>query len=226
MALLSVEHLSRVYGTGDTAVRALDDVSFTVDAGEFIAIVGSSGSGKSTLMHLMGGVDRPTSGTVKIQGQDVFAGSDEQLAVFRRREVGLIYQFYNLIPVLNVVENMTLPVLMDGREVNAERLASLIRALGLEGREGSLPNQLSGGQQQRVAIGCALMNAPAIILADEPTGNLDSRNSAEIMALLKHSNERFKQTLVVITHDEDIALMADRIIAIEDGRIASIERRS
>lgn len=226
MALLSVEHLSRVYGTGDTAVRTLDDVSFTVDAGEFIAIVGSSGSGKSTLMHLMGGVDRPTSGTVKIQGQDIFAGSDEQLAVFRRREVGLIYQFYNLIPVLNVVENMTLPVLMDGREVNAERLASLIRALGLEGREGSLPNQLSGGQQQRVAIGRALMNAPAIILADEPTGNLDSRNSAEIMALLKHSNERFKQTLVVITHDEDIALMADRIIAIEDGRIASIERRA
>ncbi len=226
MALLSVEHLSRVYGTGDTAVRALDDVSFTVDAGEFIAIVGSSGSGKSTLMHLMGGVDRPTSGTVKIQGQDIFAGSDEQLAVFRRREVGLIYQFYNLIPVLNVVEKMTLPVLMDGREVNAERLASLIRALGLEGREGSLPNQLSGGQQQRVAIGRALMNAPAIILADEPTGNLDSRNSAEIMALLKHSNERFKQTLVVITHDEDIALMADRIIAIEDGRIASIERRA
>ncbi len=226
MALLSVEHLSRVYGAGDTAVRALDDVSFTVDAGEFIAIVGSSGSGKSTLMHLMGGVDRPTSGTVKIQGQDIFAGSDEQLAVFRRREVGLIYQFYNLIPVLNVVENMTLPVLMDGREVNAERLASLIRALGLEGREGSLPNQLSGGQQQRVAIGRALMNAPAIVLADEPTGNLDSRNSAEIMALLKHSNERFKQTLVVITHDEDIALMADRIIAIEDGRIASIERRA
>lgn len=226
MALLSVEHLSRVYGTGDTAVRALDDVSFTVDAGEFIAIVGSSGSGKSTLMHLMGGVDRPTSGTVKIQGQDIFAGSDEQLAVFRRREVGLIYQFYNLIPVLNVVENMTLPVLMDGREVNAERLASLIRALGLEGREGSLPNQLSGGQQQRVAIGRALMNAPAIILADEPTGNLDSRNSAEIMALLKHSSERFKQTLVVITHDEDIVLMADRIIAIEDGRIASIERRA
>ncbi len=226
MALLSVEHLSRVYGTGDTAVRALDDVSFTVDAGEFIAIVGSSGSGKSTLMHLMGGVDRPTSGTVKIQGQDIFAGSDEQLAVFRRREVGLIYQFYNLIPVLDVVENMTLPVLMDGREVNSERLASLIRALGLEGREGSLPNQLSGGQQQRVAIGRALMNAPAIILADEPTGNLDSRNSAEIMTLLKHSNERFKQTLVVITHDEDIALMADRVIAIEDGRIVSNGRRT
>ena len=226
MALLSVEHLSRVYGTGDTAVRALDDVSFTVDAGEFIAIVGSSGSGKSTLMHLMGGVDRPTSGTVKIQGQDIFTGSDEQLAVFRRREVGLIYQFYTLIPVLDVVENMTLPVLMDGREVNSERLASLIRALGLEGREGSLPNQLSGGQQQRVAIGRALMNAPAIILADEPTGNLDSRNSAEIMALLKHSNERFKQTLVVITHDEDIALMADRVIAIEDGRIVSSGRRA
>ena len=219
MSILSIEHLSKVYGSGDTAVRALEDVSFTVDAGEFIAIVGSSGSGKSTLMHLMGGVDRPTSGTVKLQGQDIFAGSDEQLAVFRRREVGLIYQFYNLIPVLDVVENMTLPVLMDGREVNQKRLAELIDALGLAGKERYLPNQLSGGQQQRVAIGRALMNAPAVILADEPTGNLDTRNSAQIMRLLRASNQRFKQTLVVITHDEDIALMADRVIAIEDGRI-------
>ncbi len=219
MSILSIEHLSKVYGSGDTAVRALEDVSFTVEVGEFVAIVGSSGSGKSTLMHLMGGVDRPTSGTVKLQGQDIFAGSDEQLAVFRRREVGLIYQFYNLIPVLDVVENMTLPVLMDGREVNQKRLAELIDALGLAGKERYLPNQLSGGQQQRVAIGRALMNAPAVILADEPTGNLDTRNSAQVMQLLRDSNARFKQTLVVITHDEDIALMADRVIAIEDGRI-------
>ena len=219
VSILSIEHLSKVYGSGDTAVRALEDVSFTVEVGEFVAIVGSSGSGKSTLMHLMGGVDRPTSGTVKLQGQDIFAGSDEQLAVFRRREVGLIYQFYNLIPVLDVVENMTLPVLMDGREVNQKRLAELIDALGLAGKERYLPNQLSGGQQQRVAIGRALMNAPAVILADEPTGNLDTRNSAQVMQLLRDSNARFKQTLVVITHDEDIALMADRVIAIEDGRI-------
>ena len=226
MNMLSIEHLTREYGTGETAVRALDDVSFTVGVGEFVAIVGSSGSGKSTLLHLIGGVDRPTSGTVKLQGQDIFARSDEELAVFRRREVGLVYQFYNLIPVLDVVENMTLPVLMDGREVNEDRLASLIEALGLQGRERYLPNQLSGGQQQRVAIGRALMNAPSVILADEPTGNLDSRNSAEIMALLRDSNKRFKQTLLVITHDEDIALMADRIIAIEDGRIVRDERRA
>ena len=226
MEILRVEHLTRIYGTGDTAVTALDDVSFSVGAGEFIAIIGSSGSGKSTLMHLMGGVDRPTSGTVRLQGQDIFARSDEELAVFRRREVGLVYQFYNLIPVLDVVENMTLPVLMDGREVNEDRLASLIEALGLQGRERYLPNQLSGGQQQRVAIGRALMNAPSVILADEPTGNLDSRNSAEIMALLRDSNKRFKQTLLVITHDEDIALMADRVIAIEDGRIVRDERRA
>lgn len=226
MEILRVEHLTRIYGTGDTAVTALDDVSFSVEAGEFIAIIGSSGSGKSTLMHLMGGVDRPTSGTVKLQGQDIFAGSDEQLAVFRRREVGLIYQFYNLIPVLNVVENMTLPVLMDGRSVNEQRLSALVRALGLTGRESCLPNQLSGGQQQRVAIGRALMNAPSVVLADEPTGNLDSRNSAEIMNLLRGSNRKFKQTLIVITHDEDVALMADRVIAIEDGRIVSDERRA
>ena len=226
MNILSIEHLTRVYGTGDTAVTALNDVSFTVEAGEFIAIIGSSGSGKSTLMHLMGGVDRPTSGTVRLQGRDIFARNDEQLAVFRRREVGLIYQFYNLIPVLDVVENMTLPVLMDGRSVNEQRLSALVRALGLTGREHCLPNQLSGGQQQRVAIGRALMNAPSVVLADEPTGNLDSKNSAEIMSLLRASNKKFKQTLIVITHDEDVALMADRVIAIEDGRIVRDERRA
>ena len=226
MNILEVEHLTRVYGSGDTAGTALDDVSFSVEAGEFIAIIGSSGSGKSTLMHLMGGVDRPTSGTVKLQGQDIFARSDEQLAVFRRREVGLVYQFYNLIPVLDVVENMTLPVLMDGRTINEQRLSALMRALGLTGREHYLPNQLSGGQQQRVAIGRALMNAPSVVLADEPTGNLDSRNSAEIMNLLRASNKQFKQTLIVITHDEDVALMADRVIAIEDGRVVSDERRA
>ena len=225
MNILSIEHLTKVYGRGDTAVRALDDVSFTVDAGEFIAIIGSSGSGKSTLLHLIGGVDRPTSGTVKLQGQDIFARTDEQLAIFRRREVGLVYQFYNLIPVLDVVENMTLPVLMDGRTVNEQRLQMLLRALKLTGREHYLPNQLSGGQQQRVAIGRALMNSPAVLLADEPTGNLDSKNSAEIMKLLRDSNRQLKQTLIVITHDEDIALMADRVIAIEDGRLVRDERR-
>ncbi len=226
MNILSIEHLTRVYGTGDTAVTALNDVSFTVEAGEFIAIIGSSGSGKSTLMHLMGGVDRPTSGTVRLQGQDIFARNDEQLAVFRRREVGLIYQFYNLIPVLDVVENMTLPVLMDGRSVNEQRLSALVRALGLTGREHCLPNQLSGGQQQRVAIGRALMNAPSVVLADEPTANLDSKSSAEIMSLLRASKKKSKQTLIVITHDEDVALMADRVIAIEDGRIVRDERRA
>ena len=224
MDILTVENLTKVYGRGETATRALDDVSFSVAEGEFCAIVGSSGSGKSTLLHLMGGVDRPTSGTVRLNGEDIYARSDEQLAVFRRREVGLVYQFYNLIPVLNVVENITLPVALDGRPVNRERLAALLRALGLEGREGALPNQLSGGQQQRVAIGRALMNAPSVVLADEPTGNLDSRNSREIMALLRASNKEMGQTLVVITHDEDIAATADRIIAIEDGRIARDER--
>lgn len=226
MNILSVERLTRIYGTGETAVRALDDVSFEVEAGEFIAIIGSSGSGKSTLMHLMGGVDRPTSGTVRLQGQDIFDRSDEELAVFRRREVGLVYQFYNLIPVLNVVENLSLPVLMDGRKINQKRLNSLIESLGLAGKEHCLPNQLSGGQQQRIAIGRALMNAPSVILADEPTGNLDSGNSAEIMHLLRESNRTYKQTLILITHDEDIALMADRIIAIEDGRIVRDERRA
>ena len=224
MDILRVDHLTKTYGTGDTAVRALDDVSFSVAAGEFVAIIGSSGSGKSTLLHMIGGVDRPTSGTVYLNGEDVFEHSDEQLAVFRRREVGLVYQFYNLVPVLDVVENMCLPVLMDGRKVNERRLTALLGRLGLEGREHHLPNQLSGGQQQRVAIGRALMNAPAVVLADEPTGNLDSKNSAEIMALLRKSNRELKQTLVVITHDEDIALSADRVIALEDGRIASDTR--
>lgn len=224
MDILTVENLSKVYGQGEAATRALDDVSFSIAEGEFCAIVGSSGSGKSTLLHLMGGVDRPTSGTVRLNGEDIYARSDEQLAVFRRREVGLVYQFYNLIPVLNVVENITLPVALDGRPVNRERLAALLRTLGLEGRENVLPNQLSGGQQQRVAIGRALMNAPSVVLADEPTGNLDSRNSSEIMALLRASNKEMGQTLVVITHDEDIAATADRVIAIEDGRIARDER--
>ncbi len=204
---------------------ALDDVSLTIAAGEFVAIVGSSGSGKSTLMHLMGGVDRPTSGTVLMNGEDVYKRTDEQLAVFRRREVGLVYQFYNLIPVLDVEENITLPVRMDGRKVNEQRLHALVSSLGLKGFEHHLPNQLSGGQQQRVAIGRALMNSPAIVLADEPTGNLDSKNSAEIMRLLRSSNRDLHQTLVVITHDEDVALMAPRVIAIEDGRVVSDERR-
>ena len=221
MEILRLDHLTKVYGSGDTAVRALDDVSLSVEAGEFVAIVGSSGSGKSTMLHMIGGVDRPTSGSVYLNGQDVFARSDEQLAVFRRREVGLVYQFYNLVPVLDVVENMTLPVLLDGRPVNQKRLENMLRVLGLEGREHHLPNQLSGGQQQRVAVGRALMNSPAIVLADEPTGNLDTKNSAEIMALLRKSNAQLGQTLIVITHDEDIALSADRVVTIEDGRVAS-----
>ena len=225
MDILSIEHLTKVYGTGPAAVRALDDVSLTIAAGEFVAIVGSSGSGKSTLMHLMGGVDRPTSGTVRMNGEDVYKRTDEQLAVFRRREVGLVYQFYNLIPVLDVEENITLPVRMDGRKVNEQRLHALVSSLGLKGFEHHLPNQLSGGQQQRVALGRALMNSPAIVLADEPTGNLDSKNSVEIMRLLRSSNRDLRQTLVVITHDEDVALMAPRVIAIEDGRVVSDERR-
>ena len=224
MDILEVSHLTKTYGAGDTTVRALDDVSFKVAAGEFLAIIGSSGSGKSTLLHMIGGVDRPTSGTVYLNGEDIFERSDEQLAVFRRREVGLVYQFYNLVPVLDVVENLCLPVLMDGRKVNERRLKSLLRTLGLAGREHHLPNQLSGGQQQRVAIGRALMNAPAVVLADEPTGNLDSKNSAEIMSLLRKSNRELGQTLIVITHDEEIALTADRVISLEDGRVASDTR--
>lgn len=224
MDILTVSHLTKVYGTGASVTRALDDISFTVEEGEFVAIVGSSGSGKSTLLHLIGGVDRPTSGSVKVNGMDVYDRDDEALAIFRRREVGLVYQFYNLVPVLNVIENITLPVALDGRKVNTERLDGLLDQLGLRGREGHLPSQLSGGQQQRVAIGRALMNAPALVLADEPTGNLDTANSNEIMQLLRRSNKEHGQTMIVITHDEEIALAADRIIAIEDGRIVRDER--
>ncbi len=224
MEILRIEDLTKTYGEGSTQVNALDKVSFSVEKGEFLAIIGPSGSGKSTLLHIIGGVDRPTSGKVYMDGQDVYAQDEEALAVFRRRQVGLIYQFYNLIPVLNVVENMSLPVLMDGREVNKERLEELLGVLGLKERRNNLPNQLSGGQQQRVSIGRALMNAPAVVLADEPTGNLDSRNSQEIVELLKLSNKKYGQTLIVITHDENIALQADRIIAIEDGRIVRDER--
>ena len=223
MELLRIDHLSKVYGEGENIVRALDDVSFAVEKGEFIAIIGPSGSGKSTLLHILGGVDRPTSGHVYMNGEDVYARNDDALAVFRRREVGLIYQFYNLIPVLSVVENITLPVLMDGRKVNEARLQELLQTLQLTGRENHLPNQLSGGQQQRVSIGRALMNAPAVVLADEPTGNLDSKNSQEIVELLKYSNKAYGQTLIVITHDESIALQAGRVLAIEDGRITRDE---
>ncbi|HBL63660.1 MAG TPA: peptide ABC transporter ATP-binding protein [Oscillibacter sp.] len=224
MEILRIEHLSKVYGQGENQVRAVDDVSFSVEKGEFLAIIGPSGSGKSTLLHILGGVDRPTSGKVYVDGQDVYAQDEDHLAIFRRRQVGLIYQFYNLIPVLNVVENMTLPVLMDGRAVNRQRLDELLDVLDLRGREKHLPNQLSGGQQQRVSIGRALMNAPAVVLADEPTGNLDSKNSQEIVELLKLSNRKYGQTLVIITHDENIALQAHRIIAIEDGRITRDQR--
>lgn len=219
MDILTIDHLTKVYGSGPTALKALDDVSFSVAAGEFVAIVGSSGSGKSTLLHLMGGVDRPTSGTVLLNGADVYARSDEELAVLRRRDVGLVYQFYNLIPVLNAVENMTLPVLMDGRAVNEERLGMLLDGLGLRGHERFLPNQLSGGQQQRVAIARALITKPAIVLADEPTGNLDSRTSADVLGLLKMTSEEFHQTVVMITHNNEIAQLSHRIVRIEDGRI-------
>lgn len=223
MEILRVENLCKTYGSGENQVRALDNVSFSVNKGEFVAIIGPSGSGKSTLLHILGGVDKPTSGKVFMDGSDVYAQNDEQLAIFHRRQVGLIYQFYNLIPVLNVTENITLPVLMDGQKVNEERLNELLDILKLKGREDHLPNQLSGGQQQRVSIGRALMNAPAVALADEPTGNLDSKNSKEIVDLLKTSNKKYNQTLIIITHDENIALQADRILAIEDGRITRDE---
>ena len=223
MEVLKAEHLSKVYGTGENEVHALRDVSFYIQQGEFVAIIGPSGSGKSTLLHILGGVDRPTSGHVYLDGKDIYSQNAEQLAIFRRREVGLIYQFYNLIPVLDAEENITLPVLMDGRSVNEERLEELLTLLDLKDRRKHLPNQLSGGQQQRVSIGRALMNAPSIVLADEPTGNLDSKNSQEIMELLKLSNRKYGQTLLIITHDENLALQADRIIAIEDGRIARDE---
>ena len=223
MEILRVENLCKTYGKGENEVKALDHVSFTVNKGEFIAIIGPSGSGKSTLLHILGGVDKPTSGKVFMDGCDVYAQNDEQLAIFRRRQVGLIYQFYNLIPVLDVTENITLPVLMDGRKVNNDRLNELLTTLKLKGRENHLPNQLSGGQQQRVSIGRALINAPAVVLADEPTGNLDSKNSQEIVELLKVSNQKYNQTLIIITHDENIALQADRIMAIEDGKITRDE---
>ena len=221
--MIQVEHLSKVYGKGENEVVALNDVSFSVKKGEFVAIIGPSGSGKSTLLHILGGVDRPTKGKVYFDGVDVYQQKEDQLAIFRRRQVGLIYQFYNLIPILNVLENMTLPVLMDGREVNQEFLTELVATLGLEGKEKKLPNELSGGQQQRTSIGRALMTSPLVVLADEPTGNLDSKNSQEIIQLLKESNKKYNQTLIVITHDENIALQADRIIAIEDGGITRDE---
>lgn len=223
MEILRVEHLSKSYGKGNTEVRALDDVSFSVQKGDFVAIVGPSGSGKSTLLHLLGGVDRPTSGRVLIDDTDIYQLNPTQLAIFRRRQIGLIYQFYNLIPVLNVEENITLPLLLDGRKVDRQYLDGLLHTLNLENRRGHLPNQLSGGQQQRVSIGRALINHPALVLADEPTGNLDSQNSAEIIGLLREYNRQHHQTLIVITHDERIALQADRIISVEDGRFSRDE---
>ena len=219
MEILRVENLSKVYGKGTTEVKALDNVSFKVDKGEFVAIVGASGSGKSTLLHLIGGVDRPTSGKVLIDGKDIYKYNDDELAIFRRRQVGLIYQFYNLIPILNVEENITLPLSLDNRDINKQKLDELIKVLGLESRRKHLPNELSGGQQQRTSIGRAMITNPAIILADEPTGNLDSKASDEIVALLKKSNKDYKQTIVMITHNMEIAKCADRIIKIEDGKI-------
>jgi len=223
MAILTVEHVSKIYGKGESQVKALDDVSFSVEKGEFVAIVGASGSGKSTLLHIIGGVDRPTGGKVFIDGTDIYSLNETQLAIFRRRQIGLIYQFYNLIPILNVVENITLPLLLDNRRVDKNRLSNIIDTLGLQGRTKHLPNELSGGQQQRVSIGRALINQPAIVLADEPTGNLDSKNSKEIIDLLKFSNKHYRQTLIMITHDPNIALQADRMITLEDGRIVRDE---
>ena len=219
MEILKVENLSKVYGKDSTKVVALDNVSFSVEKGEFLAVVGASGSGKSTLLHLLGGVDKPTSGKVFISGKDIYSFNDDKLAIFRRRQVGLIYQFYNLIPILNVVENMTLPLDLDGRKVDEKELNELIKHLGLENRKTHLPNELSGGQQQRASIGRALVTHPSVILADEPTGNLDSKSSDEILMLLKKSNKDYKQTIIMITHDMEIAKCADRIIQIEDGRI-------
>ncbi|WP_077617004.1 ABC transporter ATP-binding protein [Bacillus sinesaloumensis] len=223
MNILQIENLSKVYGKGDTAVKALDNVSFSVKKGEFVAIIGPSGSGKSTLLHLLGGVDRPSSGKVLIDNTDIYELNETQLAIFRRRQIGLIYQFYNLIPILTVEENITLPMLLDEHKVDPKQFADIVKILGLEHRLNHLPNQLSGGQQQRVSIGRALISNPAIMLADEPTGNLDSKNSGEIIELLKMFNKTFNQTLLVITHDERIALQADRVISIEDGRIAKDE---
>lgn len=224
MEILRVENLSKIYGKGENEVKAVDNVSFSIEKGEFVAIVGASGSGKSTLLHLLGGVDRPTSGKVFIDGQDIYTLDDENLAIFRRRQVGLIYQFYNLIPILNVEENITLPCNLDGKEVDKQKLEELLKTLKLENRRKHLPNELSGGQQQRVSIGRAIINSPAIMLADEPTGNLDSKASEEIISLLRLSNKKYNQTVVVITHDEKIALEADRIITIDDGKIIKDER--
>ena len=224
MEILKVENLCKTYGKGENTVKAVDDISFSVERGEFVAIIGASGSGKSTLLHLIGGVDRPTSGKVYIDGKDIYTLNDDNLAIFRRRQVGLIYQFYNLIPVLNVAENITLPTKLDGREVDNKRLNELLITLGLEKRRFNLPNQLSGGQQQRVSIGRAMMNEPALMLADEPTGNLDSKASGEIISLLRLSNKKYNQTVIIITHDEKIALEADRIITIDDGKIIKDER--
>ncbi len=226
MEILKVQNLTKTYGKGENEVKAVDDISFSVKKGEFVAIVGASGSGKSTLLHLIGGVDRPTSGKVYIDGKDIYTLNDDNLAIFRRRQVGLIYQFYNLIPVLNVAENITLPCKLDGKDVDENRLNELLKSLGLENRKNNLPNQLSGGQQQRVSIGRAIMNEPAIMLADEPTGNLDSKASEEIISLLRLYNKKYNQTVIVITHDEKIALEADRIITIDDGKIIKDCRNS
>ena len=223
MDILKIEHLSKIYGKGDTEVRALDDVSFTVPKGQFVAIIGPSGSGKSTLLHILGGVDTPTDGHVYVDGTDITTLDETALAIFRRRQIGLIYQFYNLIPILTVEENMTLPLLLDDKKVDRAHFDSLVQVLGLQHRLGHLPSELSGGQQQRVAIGRALMNNPAILLADEPTGNLDSKNSKEIVELLRQFNKALNQTVIIITHDERIALDADRVIAVEDGKIVKDE---
>lgn len=224
MEILKVENLTKTYGKGNTLVKALDHVSFSVEKGEFVAIIGASGSGKSTLLHLLGGVDKPTSGRVIVDGEDVYRLNEENLAIFRRRQVGLIYQFYNLIPILNVEENITLPFLLDGKKVDKKYLNELLETLDLKNRVNHLPNELSGGQQQRVSIGRALMNHPALLLADEPTGNLDSKSSKEILELLKLSNKKYKQTIIMITHDHNLALAADRIITIDDGKIISDEK--
>ena len=224
MEILRCEHVTKEYGQGNTKIKALDDVSFSVEKGEFVSIVGPSGSGKSTLLHILGGVDKPTSGKVLVEGTDMHALKEDKLAIFRRRQIGLIYQFYNLMPVLNVDENIMLPHLLDGRKMDQERLDKIVEQIGLENRRKNLPSQLSGGQQQRVSIGRAMFNRPAIVLADEPTGNLDRKNGQEIMSLLKKSNREYKQTLILITHDESIALQADRMIYIEDGKITKDER--
>ena len=223
MEILKVEHLCKSYGKGENLVKAVDDVSFTVNKGEFVAIIGASGSGKSTLLHLLGGVDRPTSGKVYIDGKDIYSLDDDNLAIFRRRQVGLIYQFYNLIPILNVEENITLPCNLDGKKVDKAKLDDLLKTLKLSDRKKHLPNELSGGQQQRVSIGRAVINEPAIMLADEPTGNLDSKASSEIISLLRLSNKKYNQTVIIITHDEKIALEADRVITIDDGKIVKDE---